>query len=272
MEFAAPQVSAAGMAKLKAAAPQIRFEDTSGLVESLRAVKSPAELAYLREAGAITGGAVTAALRGLREGASDSDLAASLLGEAIRRGSEPMAEGPYVSAGPRSFRAHSSWGSRAIRRNEVINTELAAARARYHTPVFRISVLGKPSDELQRLHDASQAGLLAGLKGIGPGLTSAEADAIVREPIVRAGFGDCFTVRAAYGIGIGAAPGWGENSVVNVRPGDQRVLQPGMCFHIVPALYQAAVGAVCCSMPIHITSGGVEWLTAIEPELFVLDS
>jgi len=272
MEFAAPQVSAAGMAKLKAAAPQVRFEDTSGLVESLRAVKSPAELAYLREAGAITGGAMTAALRGLREGASDSDLAASLLGEAIRRGSEPMAEGPYVSAGPRSFRAHSSWGSRTIRSNEVINTELAAARARYHTPVFRISVLGKPSDELQRLHDASQAGLLAGLKGIGPGLTSAEADAIVREPIVRAGFGGCFTVRAAYGIGIGAAPGWGENSVVNIRPGDQRVLQPGMCFHIVTALYQAAVGAVCCSMPIHITAGGVERLTAIEPELFVLDA
>jgi Xaa-Pro dipeptidase len=272
IEFAAPQVSAAGMAKLKAAAPQIRFEDTSGLVESLRAIKSPAELAYLREAGAIAGAAMTAALRGLRDGASDSDLAASLLGEAIRRGSEPMAEGPYVSAGPRSFRAHSSWGSRAIRRDEVINTELAVARARYHTPVFRISVLGKASDELRRLHDASRAGLLAGLEGIGPGLTSAEADAIVREPIVRAGFGDCFTVRAAYGIGIGAAPGWGENSVVNIRPGDRRVLEPGMCFHIVPALYQAAVGAVCCSMPIHITSRGVERLTAIEPELFVLDS
>jgi Xaa-Pro dipeptidase len=272
MEFAAPQVSAAGMAKLKAAAPQIRFEDTSGLVESLRAIKSPAELAYLREAGAIAGAAMTAALRGLRDGASDSDLAASLLGEAIRRGSEPMAEGPYVSAGPRSFRAHSSWSSRAIRRDEVINTELAVARARYHTPVFRISVLGKASDELRRLHDASRAGLLAGLEGIGPGLTSAEADAIVREPIVRAGFGYCFTVRAAYGIGIGAAPGWGENSVVNIRPGDRRVLESGMCFHIVPALYQAAVGAVCCSMPIHITSRGVERLTAIEPELFVLDS
>ena len=271
IEFAAPQVSAAGMAKLKAAAPQIRFEDTSGLVESLRATKSPAELAYLREAGAIAGTAMTAALGSLREGASDSDLAAALLGEAIRRGSEPMAEGPYVAAGPRSFRAHSSWGSRAIRRGEVIDTEMAAARARYHTPVFRISVLGKPGDELRRMHDASRAGLLAGLEKIGPGLTSAEADAIVREPIVRAGFGDCFTVRAAYGIGIGSPPGWGENSVVNIRPGDKRVLEPGMCFHIVPALYKSALGAICCSMPIHITSDGVERLTAIEPELFVLD-
>ncbi len=183
-----------------------------------------------------------------------------------------MAEGPYVAAGPRSFRAHSSWGGRPIERGAVINTEMAVARARYHTPVFRISVLGKPGDELRRLHDASRAGLLAGLEKIGPGMTSAAADAIVRQKIVEAGFGDLFTVRAAYGIGIGSAPGWGENSVVNIRPGDQRKLEPGMCFHVVPALYKAGLGAICCSMPIHVTANGVERLTSIEPELFVLDS
>jgi Xaa-Pro dipeptidase len=271
VEFSAPQVSAGGLAKLKAAAPGLRFSDTTGLVESLRAIKSAPELAYLRQSGAIAGAAMTAAIEGLHDGASDSDLAAALIGEAIRRGSEPMAEGPYVTCGPRSFRAHSSWTGRAIARGEIINTELAAARARYHTPVFRISVLGKPGDELRRFHDASRAGLLAGLERIGPGMTSAEADAIVREPIVRAGYGEYFTVRAAYGIGVGFAPGWGENSVINIRPGDRRRLEPGMCFHVVPALYRQDLGAVCCSMPIHITSTGVERLTAIEPKLFVLD-
>ena len=272
IEFAAPQISAAGLAKLKAAAPGIRFEDISGVVESKRVIKSRAELAYLREAGTILNTAMTAALAAFRAGATDSDLAAYMLGEAIRRGSEPMAEGPYVTSGPRSFRAHSSWGGRTIQRGEVINTEMAVARARYHTPVFRISVLGKPDDELRRIHDASRAGLIAGLEKIGPGMTSAEADAVVRERIVKAGYGALFTVRAAYGIGIGSPPGWGENSVVNIRPGDQRVLEPGMCFHIVPALYKADLGAICCSMPIHITANGVERLTAIEPELFVLDS
>jgi Xaa-Pro dipeptidase len=271
IEFSAPQVSAGGLAKLKAAAPQIRFNDTSGFVESLRAIKSATELAYLREAGAIAGAAIGAAVGGLREGDSDSDLAATLIGEAIRRGGEPMAEGPYVTCGPRSFRAHSSWTGRPIARGEIINTELAVARAHYHTPVFRISVLGKPSDAIRRLHDASQAGLLAGLEKIGPGMTSAQADAIVRKRVVRAGYGEFFTVRAAYGIGVGFPPGWGENSVVNIRPGDQQILEPGMCFHMVPALYKPDLGAVCCSMPIHITANGIERLTAIEPKLFILD-
>ena len=102
-------------------------------------------------------------------------------------------------------------------------------------------------------------------------MTSTEADAIVREPIVKAGYGEYFTVRAAYGIGVGFAPGWGENSVINIRPRDRRRLEPGMCFHVVPALYRQDLGAVCCSMPIHITTTGIERLTAIEPKLFVLD-
>jgi Xaa-Pro dipeptidase len=271
IELAAPQVSAASLAKLKAAAPQIRFEDTSGVVESLRRIKTAAELAYLREAGAIAGAAMRAALDGLREGARDSDLAAALLAEAIRRGSEPMAEGPYVTCGTRSFRAHSSWAGRQIRRGELINTEMAVARARYHTPVFRVSVLGRPSDALRQLHDASRAGLLAGLGKIGPGMTSAQADATIRERIAKTGYGEYFTVRAAYGIGIGFAPGWGENGVINIRPGDQQVLEAGMCFHLVPALYKEGLGAVCCSMPIHITANGVEPLADIEPNIFVLD-
>jgi Xaa-Pro dipeptidase len=272
VELSSAQMSAGGFTRLKAAVAGLQFVDSTGLMESLRSVKSPAELAYLREAGAITGAAITAAIQNLGEGTRDSDLAARLVSEAIRRGSEPMAEGPYVTCGARSFRAHSSWNHVPIARGEIINTELAAARAHYHTPLFRVSVLGEGSDALRRFHDASLAGLQAGLDGIGPGMTSADADAIVRERIDRAGYGEYFAVRAAYGIGVGFPPGWGENSVVNIRPGDGRLLEPGMCFHLVPALYKAGLGAVCCSMPIHITGNGVERLTDIEPRLFVLDS
>ncbi len=56
---------------------------------------------------------------------------------------------------------------------------------------------------------------------------------------------------------------------MNMRPGDDRVLEPGMCFHVVPALYKEGFGAVCCSMPVVVTESGLEPLIDLEPKLFV---
>jgi Xaa-Pro aminopeptidase len=58
---------------------------------------------------------------------------------------------------------------------------------------------------------------------------------------------------------------------MSIRPNDQRVLSPGMCFHLVPALYKADLGCVCCSSPIRITETEVEALTDIPAELIVVN-
>jgi Xaa-Pro aminopeptidase len=120
LEFSSPQVSVAAYIKLQAAAPQMRFVDISGAVESLRVIKSQAELAYMRRAGTICGTAMQEALENLRPGARDSDLATDLIGRAIRLGSEPMAMGPFVTCGLRSFRAHSSWVHEPIGRGRSL--------------------------------------------------------------------------------------------------------------------------------------------------------
>jgi Xaa-Pro dipeptidase len=270
IEFASPQMTADAYTKIQSALPNVQVKNISGLVESLRAIKSETELAYMRRAGNITGTAMQEALEAVLPGTRDSDLAGDLIARAIRLGSDPMSMGPFVTCGLRSFRAHSSWVHEPIRPGELVNTEMATVVARYNTPVFRVSVMGKPSKEVEAFHEASLAGLHAGLQGIKPGMTSHEADSVVRNAITKVGYGEYFTVRAAYGIGVGFPPGWGENNVMNIRPGDERVLEPNMCFHLVPALYKADLGCVCCSMPIRISERGVEPLTHIAPKLFVL--
>jgi Xaa-Pro dipeptidase len=267
-DFASPRLPHAGFVRLRSALSRKELVDMAGMVEGLRATKSDAEIRCLRRAGRIVGTAMRRALATLRPGMRDSDLAAALVSEAILAGSEPLSEGPYVVSGPRSFQAHASWTGAPIEPGEIVDTEMAAVVARYNTPVFRVSVLGAASDALHRFHAASLDGLRAGLDSIEPGMTSAQADAVVRRAIEKAGYGEYFTVRAAYGIGIGFPPSWGEGDVMSIRPGDQRILGPGMCFHLVPALYKAGLGCVCCSMPIVITDSGVEPLTEIEPKLF----
>ena len=132
-------------------------------------------------------------------------------------------------------------------------------------------MIGQPSDEARRFHDASLAGLLAGLKGIGPGMTSHDADRTVREAIDRSGYLEYFTVRAAYSVGIGFPPTWDEDYIMKLRPNDQRIVKPGMVFHLVPALYKLGLGAACCSSSIAVNNNGVEVLTPIEPQLFIVE-
>ena len=226
IEFGSPIPTPAGVQTIQKAAPHARIVDSSGIIEELRAVKSPVELKYMQAAGEISGNAIRVATAKMHRGTTNSELAANLIGEAIRQGSEPMSLGPYVTTGKRSFMAHSSWVHVPILENELINTEIAAVVNRYNTPVFRVSVIGKPSDDLRRFHDASQAGLRAGMEKIRPGMTSHEGDKVVRDAIAKAGFSDYFPVRAAYSIGVGFPPMWSENHVMSIRPNDQRVPEP----------------------------------------------
>ncbi|MCH8088354.1 MAG: aminopeptidase P family protein [Chloroflexi bacterium] len=255
--------------KLKEELPGARLLDGSNIVEELRRVKSESELAYMRRAGEITAKALRAGLEALHEGMSDRELARIILGKATEEGSEIMCAGPFITSGKRTFLAHSSWTGAVINRGDIVNTEMAAVVARYNTPAFRNAVIGEPSDEVRSLFGASRAGMEAGMVGIKPGMSSGEADRVVRTAVDKAGYGENFVVRAAYGIGLGFSPGWGENHVMSIRPDDPRVIEPGMCFHLVPALYKEGLGAVCCSMPIEIDENGCKPLTSIEPDLFI---
>jgi len=243
--------------------------DGTGIVETMRIVKSEPELEYLRAAGKITASALQACHEAVREGVTDTELGAVLTETAIRLGSDRMGCQPFLSVGARTAMAHAFWKGDRVEKGEVINAEVACAVARYHVPTFRVMSLGEPSAEIRRMHTASERGLEAGLKGIKPGMSASDADAVVRAAINKTGYGDAFVVRAAYGIGLAFPPSWGESPVMNIRPGEMRLLKPGMTFHLVPALYVDGVGCVCCSMPIEVTETGVAGLTPIQPKLFV---
>ncbi|MBT5415470.1 MAG: aminopeptidase P family protein, partial [Rhodospirillaceae bacterium] len=247
------------------------FLDASGLIERIRTIKSAPEIAVLRAVGAITATSLRAGIDLLGEGVTDREIGAVMTATAIREGGEPMPQGPFVTFGPRSFRAHSTWTGDPIPRGALVNTEMAATVDRYHVPCFRVSVIGPPSADLARFHAASEKGLEAALSQIEPGMTSDRADGIMREAIEEAGCGAEFVVRAAYGIGLSFGPTWGEDRLMALRPGDERIVEPGMCFHLVPALYREGLGCVCCSMPVVVTETGLDPLLDLEAKLFVQD-
>lgn len=269
-ELDARTIAPAGVETIAREASGLEIANASGLVESLRVIKSATEIGYMRAAGQMTAKVIKSAVAELVEGQTDSELASRVFSLHTLLGSDPLPMTPMITAGARSAQAHTTYANIPIRRGELITIETGSVVARYCTPSYRIAMVGQPDPEAARFHDASRAGLLAALARVGPGMTSHEADRIVREPIEKAGYGEYFTVRAAYGIGLGFVPTWDEDHIMKLRPGDQRLVRPGMTFHIVPALYKSGTGAACCSNSVHVTENGLEPLVPLEPEMMIV--
>jgi Xaa-Pro dipeptidase len=102
----------------------------------------------------------------------DSDLAAVLTNSLIRHGSDRVAQMPNVASGPRTARAHITWGHLPIRRGELITVEPAACVGNYHAPIYKIMSVGSPEPEAVRMFDACRQTFEAGWMAVRPDTTS----------------------------------------------------------------------------------------------------
>src|SRR5262249_53560621 len=94
---------------LRRALPTATLEDASGVVELMRTVKSPAELAYMRQAAVAVAAGMRAGLAAVRAGANEREIAAAVFPARILAGSHFVRNPTYITAGPRSALAHATW-------------------------------------------------------------------------------------------------------------------------------------------------------------------
>ena len=257
--------------KLERLLGEHRLVDAQGTVESLRVVKSPAEIAYIREACEVADKSMKAGLDAVRAGVNEDEAAAAMFSAMILAGGEYLGMEPFISSGYRSGNMHSAWGHKVIGGGETLLLEVAGARNRYHGALMRAAYTGTPTDEIKRATEVCIASLNAALAAIKPGVTAGEVDEACRGTIERAGMYEQFRKRTGYSIGIAFAPDWGEGHIMSLQRDDERVLLPGMVFHIPPALRVPNRYGVGFSETILVTETGCEVLTTLPRELTIAE-
>jgi Xaa-Pro dipeptidase len=256
--------------KLKSLLPEAQFVDCTGIVEQVRMIKSEAEITYTRQAARAAEAAMSAALEATRVGAIDSDIAAAIYRARTQAGSEYVADVPFCPTGPKSGLAHATWEGRRVEKGDVIFYEFGGSVKRYHAGLMRSAVMGEPSDLVKRAADASMMALTKAIEGMKPGVTAGEVDEIARGITTKAGFAEYHHHRLGYHIGIAYPPVWVQRAVFSLNKGVNDVLEPGMVFHLVPALLIPGVGGIGNSETVLVTEDGAERLTDFALELFVL--
>jgi Xaa-Pro dipeptidase len=246
--------------------PRARWTDGSGAVEQARLVKSPAEIAYIRQGAKAAMAGMKAALAAIGSGRTENDLAAEVYRATLQHGSEYPGSPPYVVSGERSGLPHGTWEGRVLREGDIIFLEHSGCIKRYSAAMMRTAFLGEPPEVVRRTAAIILEGLAKAIEIIRPGVTSGEVDAACRGTILAAGFSD-YTHETGYSIGVCYPPGWNESHIMNLHPGDDTVLQANMVFHLVPSLIIPEMnGHVGFSDTVVVTDDGNEVLTNTEVE------
>jgi Xaa-Pro dipeptidase len=244
--------------------------DWGGVIENARAIKTPTQLSYMRQAARAAVAGLDAAVKAIAPGRSENELAAAMLYGATAAGSE-YTRVPLVVTGKATGVCFTTWQRRIIKRGDVVFLESAGNINRYHAMIARNCIVGTATPEQRRWAELVIEALDRAIDAVRPGVTSGEVDAACRRVFEDAGVGHYFDHRTAYGIGIGFPPNWAEGRFLALRAGDPTVLAPGMTFHVVPSLFMPEFG-FCFSESIVVTETGCEVLTEYPRRLIEIEA
>ena len=261
--------SAAAFASLVKHLPDARFSDATALVNWQRAVQSPAEIGYMRNAARIVEAMHARIAEKVEVGMRKYDLVAEIYDAGIRGvdgiGGDYPAIVPLLPSGIEATAPHLTWDDRPMKAGEGTFFEIAGCCHRYHVPLSRTVFLGRPTQAFLDAESATLEGMEAGLAAAKPGNTCEDIakgffDVLAKYGIVKDN-------RTGYGIGVSNPPDWGARTM-SLRLGDRTELRPGMTFHFMTGLWLEDMGLEITES-ILITETGVECLANVPRELFV---
>ncbi len=238
-----------------------RWVPTKEVVENIRLIKDEQEVAKIREAVAIADAACDYIRQVIKKAMTEKEVAWELEAYMRTHGAEGTAFSFIIGSGPNGAKPHAVLQDRKIKKKEPIVMDMGARVDGYHSDLTRTICLGKPDKKLREVYDAVLRAQLAAEEQAKPGMTGQEVDAIARNVIVEAGYGEYFGHGLGHGVGLAVH----EQPAVNAR--GSAPLQPGMVFTIEPGIYLSGWGGVRIEDLVWMTESGVEVLSKARKEL-----
>jgi len=255
--------------RLRAGLPGCSFIDADLLVNWVRAVKSAAEIACMRDAARLVGRVMRSAHEAIEPGRRQCDAIAAIY--AAQVGGDPDFSGdvtglcPVILTGRSAAAPHVMWSDQRFEPDQTSAIELAAARHHYHAALARTVHLGEPPPRLLETANAVNEGLDIVLATIRAGVRAADVEAAWRGVISR--YGLTKESRIGYAIGLGYPPDWGEHTI-SLRAGEEKILEQDNTLHVMLGMWMEGWGMEL-SETVRVTQGGSECLTDFPREVCV---
>ncbi|WP_176447977.1 M24 family metallopeptidase [Lentibacillus sp. CBA3610] len=269
VEMDAYYFTAKSYMRLTQGLPNATFKDGTNMVNWVRIIKSEREISYLKQAARISENAMQVAFDMINEGVRECDVVAEISHAQISGtedfGGDYPSIVPLLPTGDKTSASHLTWTDDRFKDGDPVIIELAGCYRRYHSPLARTAVIGRPSEDMQYVSDVVLEGINTTLDAVRPGVTCEELEGVWRRVIEKSGIKK--ESRMGYSVGLNYPPDWGEHTA-SLRPDDQTVLEPNMTFHLIPGIWMENMG-VEISESFRVTETGCEILAEFPRELMV---
>lgn len=239
------------------AASDVDWIATSGLVERLRAVKSPREIDKIRVAVQVADEAFARVTRRLKAGMTEREVAWMLRSEIHALGADGIAFDTIVAAGENSAKPHYRPDQTQIPAGVPIIIDMGAVVDGYHSDMTRTIVIGEPDDVFREVYalvleaqEEAETQIRAGMNGV-------NADAIARDIVEEAGYADDFGHGLGHGVGLAVH----EAPRLSFTASEDQPLEPGMVVTIEPGVYLPEWGGIRIEDIAVVREDGLEILT-----------
>jgi len=234
---------------------------TVGIVDSQRAVKDVDEVGKLRRAAKIADRGLEALTAETWVGRSEKELAWRLRELLHAHGADELSFDSIVASGPNGALPHASPSDRIVEKGTLVTVDWGARVDGYCSDCTRTFSTGNLPDRLREAYDVCLEAQKCACANIKAGMTGIEADALARDPITDAGFGENFGHGLGHGVGLLVH----EAPRLSTESGD--TLEPGHAGTIQPGIYLEGLGGVRIEDLAIVREGGIELLTAFPKEL-----
>lgn len=228
---------------LKAKLPNAEWLDGDLVINWVRVVKSPAEIAMMSQAARIAEIAMQTAYDGVKPGVRQCDLMAAISAAQIRGtpefGGDMPALHPLVLAGEAASTAHPMWTDAPFEADQTIAFELGACRKRYNVGLARTVHIGTPPQRLTDTAKAVEEGMEAVLDTVRAGIACQDVHAAWQKVLDRYGLEK--KSRIGYSIGVAYSPDWGEHTL-SFRPGETIAVPENAVIHIILGMWMDGWG------------------------------
>ena len=250
---------------LETSSPTTSFAGADEHIAQCRAVKDQDEISRMQKAVAIAQQSLLAILPRIGAGRSEQEVAAELIIELYRQGSEqPLPFSPIVSAGPNGANPHAKPSPRRLQKGDLLIIDWGAAWHGYVADLTRTFAIGKVDQQAQHIHQLVYEANQAGRAAAQPGSTCGKVDKAARSVIETGGYGASFHHRTGHGIGMEC------HEEPYIYAGSTVMLKPGMSFTIEPGIYLEGNCGVRIEDDVVITEKGSRSLSDLPRELVTI--
>jgi Xaa-Pro aminopeptidase len=248
------QLAAPLYAAVQEALPSARLQPLDGLLDPLRAVKSPPVLDRIRAALALCDLAQAETKKLLAPGKTELEV-----WTAVRARLELQAGGrlPVLAdfvAGARTAEIGGLPGRYALQPGDALIADIVPRLDGYWGDNAGTHFVGEPTAELRKMHAIVLDALRQGLQAVKPGVKACDLDRLLRSLIRDQGY-PVYPHHSGHGLGTS------YHEEPRLVPYNQISLEPGMVVALEPGIYVPGTGGVRLEDVVLVTAGGCEVLT-----------